>query len=66
MKIQFGPSIYENYNLVPKLWKITNWSLEHIPNFLTRITYELWAELLYSYEILKLSIWSSNLTKITI
>jgi len=32
-KIQFGPSICENYSLVPELWKITNWSLEQIPRF---------------------------------
>jgi hypothetical protein len=33
MKIQFGPSICENYSLVPKLWKITDWSLEHISRY---------------------------------
>jgi hypothetical protein len=35
MKFRFGPSIYENYSLVPKLWKITDWSLEHNPRFWT-------------------------------
>ena len=61
-KIQFGPSICENYSLVPQT--LENYKL--VPGayseILNRITYEL----LYSYEILKLSIWSSNLTKITI
>jgi hypothetical protein len=33
MKIQFGPSICENYSLVPKLWKIINWSLAVILAF---------------------------------
>ena len=55
-KLQFSPQTLENYKLVPGAYS----------EILNRITYELWAELLYSYEILKLSIWSSNLTKITI
>ena len=37
MKFRFGPSIYENYSLVPKLWKITDWSLEHNPRFWTEL-----------------------------
>jgi hypothetical protein len=41
MKIKFGPSICENYNLVPKLQKITYWSLEHNPRF--------WIELKMNY-----------------
>ena len=41
MKIKFGPSIYENYNLVPKLQKNTYWSLEHNPRF--------WIELKMNY-----------------
>jgi hypothetical protein len=65
MKFRFGPSICENYNLVPKLWK--NYRLVPRAYFeiLDRIKDELWAEFHYSYEILKLSIWSSHLTKIT-
>jgi hypothetical protein len=37
MKIQFGPSICENYSLIPELWKITNWSLKPIPRFWTEL-----------------------------
>jgi hypothetical protein len=65
-KIQFGPSILENYSLVHKLWKIYRLVPGAYSEILNRIKYELWAEFLYSYEILTLSIWSSNLTKITI
>jgi hypothetical protein len=56
MKIQFGPSILENYSLVPKLWKIYRLVLGAYSEILDRMKYELWAELLYSYEILTLSI----------
>jgi len=65
-KFRFGPSILENYSLVPKLWKICRLVPGAYSDNLNRITYELWAELLYKYENLTLSIWSSNLTKITI
>jgi len=65
-KIQFGPLICENYGLVPKLWKNYKLVPGAYSEILNRITYELWAELLYRYENLTLSIWSSNLTKITI
>jgi hypothetical protein len=66
MKIQVGPSICGNYSLVPKLWKIYRLVPGTYSEILNRIKDELWAEFLYSYEILTLSIWSSNLTKITI
>jgi len=56
MKIQFGPSILENYSLVPKLWKIYRLVPGAYSEILNRIKYELWAEFLYSYEILTLSI----------
>jgi hypothetical protein len=55
-KIQFGPSICGNDNLVPKLWKIYRLVPGTYIEILNRIKYELWAELLYSYEILTLSI----------
>jgi len=55
-KIQFGPSILENYSLVPKLWKIYRLVPGAYSEILNRIKYELWAEFLYSYEILTLSI----------
>jgi hypothetical protein len=42
----------ENYRLIPGAYS----------KILDRIKDELWAEFLYSYEILTLSIWSSNLT----
>jgi len=66
MKIQFGPSICGNYSLVPKLWKIYRLVPRTYSEILNRIKDELWAEFLYSYEILTLSICSFNLTKITI
>jgi len=66
IKIQFGPSICGNYSLVPKLWKIFILIPGAYSEILNRIKDKLWAEFLYSYEILTLSIWSSNLTKITI
>jgi hypothetical protein len=47
MKIQFGPSILENYSLVPKLWKICRLVPGAYSENLNRITYELWTELLY-------------------
>jgi len=56
MKIQFSPSICENYSLVPKLWKIYRLVPGAYSDILNRIKYELWAEFLYSYEILTLSI----------
>jgi len=56
MKIQFGPSILENYSLVPKLWKIYILVPGAYSEILNRIKYELWAEFLYSYEIWTLSI----------
>jgi len=56
MKIQFGPSILENYSLVPKLWKNSRMVPGAYSQILNRIQYELWAEFLYSYEILTLSI----------
>jgi len=65
-KIQFGPSIYGNYSLVPKLWKIYRLVPGAYSEILNRIKDELWAEFQYSYEFLTLSIWSSNLTKIAI
>jgi hypothetical protein len=46
-KIQFGPSILENYSLVPKLWKICRMVPGAYSEILNRITYELWTELLY-------------------
>jgi len=46
----------ENYILVPGAYS----------EILNRIKDELRAEFQYSYEILTLSIWSTNLTKITI
>jgi len=55
-KIQFGPSILENYSLVPTLWKIYRLVPGAYSEILNRIKYELWAEFLYSYEILTLSI----------
>jgi hypothetical protein len=55
-KIQFGPSFLENYSLVPKLWKIYRLVPGAYSEILNRIKYELWAEFLYSYEILTLSI----------
>jgi hypothetical protein len=55
-KIQFGPSILENYSLIPKLWKIYRLVPGAYSEILNRIKYELWAEFLYSYEILTLSI----------
>ena len=66
MKFQFGPSIYENYGLVPKLWKNYRLVSRAYSEILDRIKDELWAEFKYSYEFLTLSIWSSHLTKITI
>jgi hypothetical protein len=66
MKIQFGPSICGNYSLVPKLWKIYRLVPGACSEILNRIKDELWEEFLYIYEILTLSIWSSNLTKNTI
>ena len=62
MKIQFGPLICGNYSLVPKLWKIYRLVPRTYSEILNRIKDELWAELLYRYENLTLSIWSSNLT----
>jgi len=56
MKIQFGPSILENYGLVPKLWKICRLVPGACSEILNRITYELWTELLYRKENLTLSI----------
>jgi len=56
MKIQFGPSIYGNYSLVPKLWKNYRLVPGAYSEILNRIKDELWAEFLYSYEILTLSI----------
>jgi len=56
MKIQFGPSICGNYSLVPKLWKIYRLVPRAYSEILNRIKDELWAEFLYSYEILTLSI----------
>jgi hypothetical protein len=44
----------ENYRLVPEAYS----------EILNRIKVELWAAFLYSYEILTLSIWSFNLTKL--
>jgi hypothetical protein len=41
MKFQFGPSICENYSLVPYFGKIIDWSLEHNPRF--------WIELKMNY-----------------
>ena len=55
-KFWFGPSILENYSLVPKLWKIYRLVLGAYSEILDRMKNELWAELLYSYEILTLSI----------
>jgi len=55
-KFWFGPSIYENYSLVPKLWKIYRLIPGVYSEILNRIKDELWAEFLYSYEILTLSI----------
>jgi hypothetical protein len=55
-KLQFSPQTLENYRLVPGAYS----------EILNRIKDELRAEFQYSYEILTLSIWSSNLTKITI
>ena len=42
MKVQFGPSIFENFSLVPKLWQ--NYRLVHglNPRF--------WTELKMNYE----------------
>jgi len=54
-KFQFGPSILENYNLVLKLWKIYRLLPRAYSEILNRITYELWAELVYRYENLTLS-----------
>jgi hypothetical protein len=45
-KLQFSPQTLENYRLVPGAYS----------EILNRIKDELWAEFLYSYEILKLSI----------
>jgi hypothetical protein len=45
-KLQFNPRTLENYKLVPEAYS----------EILDRIKYELWAELLYSYENLTLSI----------
>jgi hypothetical protein len=55
-KLQFSPQTLENYRLVPGAYS----------EILNRIKDELRAEFQYSYEILTLSIWSTNLTKITI
>jgi hypothetical protein len=66
IKFQFGPLICENYSLVPKLWKNYRLVPGAYSEILNRIKDELWAEFQYSYEILTLSVWSSNLTKITI
>jgi hypothetical protein len=55
-KLQFSPQTLENYILVPGAYS----------EILNRIKDELRAEFQYSYEILTLSIWSTNLTKITI
>jgi len=55
-KIQFDPSICGNYSLVPKLWRIYILVLGAYSKILNRIKDELWAEFLYSYEILTLSI----------
>jgi hypothetical protein len=55
-KFRFGPSILENYSLVPKLWKICRMVPGAYSKILDRMKYELWAELLYRYEILTLSI----------
>jgi hypothetical protein len=41
MKIQFGPSILENYSLVPKLWKIYRLVPGAYSEILNRIKYEL-------------------------
>jgi len=65
-KFRFGPSICENFSLVLKLWKNYRLVPGAYSEILNRIKYELWVEFLYSYEILPLSIWSFNLTKITI
>jgi hypothetical protein len=55
-KFQFGPSILENYSLVPKLWKIYRLVPGAYSEILNRIKDYLWAELLYRYENLTLSI----------
>jgi hypothetical protein len=65
-KFQFGPLILENYNLVPQTLKNYRLVPGAYPEILNRIKDKLWAEFLYSYEILTLSIWSFNLIKITI
>jgi hypothetical protein len=62
MKFRFGPSICENYSLVPKLWKNYRLVPEAYSEILDRIKDELWAEFQFSYEFLTLLIWS----KITI
>ena len=54
MKFQFGPSIYENYSLVPKLWKHYRLVPGAYSEILDRIKDELWAEFQYSYEFLTL------------
>ena len=46
-KIQFGPSISENYSLVPELWKNYKLVPEAYSEILNRIAYELWTDLLY-------------------
>jgi hypothetical protein len=55
-KLQFSPQTLEIYRLVPGTYS----------EILNRIKDKLWAEFLYSYEILTLSISSFNLIKITI
>jgi len=56
IKFRFGPSICENYSLVPKLWKIYRLVPGAYSEILNRIKDELWADFQYSYEILTLSI----------
>jgi hypothetical protein len=55
-KFWFGPLILKSYSSVPKLWKIYRLVPGAYSEILDRMKYELWAELLYSYEILTLSI----------
>jgi hypothetical protein len=55
-KFRFGPSICGNYSVVPKLWKIYRLVPGAYSEILDRIKDELWAEFLYNYEILTLSI----------
>jgi hypothetical protein len=56
VKITVFPQTWKNYRLVPGAYF----------EILNRTKDKSWAEFLYSYEILTLSIWSFNLTKITI